>query len=143
MRNPKRGALPFWLESRPLPERGYSTWAAGWGDFRLWLLCHGIAVDYHGIDIAPRMVEAAKNRQPDAVGLSVQGHPPTNSRQVAVTITCWQAGIFCFRKNEPLEDMRRTVEAMFRLCERGVAFNSLSLWRGDLRKMSSTPTRSK
>ena len=58
----------------------------GLGDFRLWLLCHGIAVDYHGIDIAPRMVEAAKNRQPDAVFLvynslrRTQGRSPLRLR---------------------------------------------------------------
>ena len=99
----------------------------GLGDFRLWLLREGTAVDYHGIDIAPFMVEAAKKRQLDtafSVG-TVSDELAAGHRYDYV----FASGIFYFRKDEPFEYMRQTVQAMFGLCERGVAFNSLSLWR--------------
>jgi SAM-dependent methyltransferase len=99
----------------------------GLGDFRLWLLRNGTAVDYHGIDIAPSMVEFAKNRQPDAAfSVSTLSDELKAGHRYDYVFA---SGIFCFRKNEPFDYMQRTVQAMFHLCERGVAFNSLSLWR--------------
>lgn len=99
----------------------------GLGDLRLWLLRNGIAVDYCGLDIAPRMVEAARSRQPEAefsVG-TVFTELESGRRHDYVVAS----GIFYNRHDQPFNYLRQAVQAMFRLCNRGVAFNTLSAWR--------------
>jgi SAM-dependent methyltransferase len=83
-------------------------------------------VHYTGVDITPKMIEAARARFPEArfETQDVLSEPwPAGSYDYVVS-----SGIFYRRKAEPFGFLQRMVAEMFRLCRRGVAFNSLSAW---------------
>ncbi len=99
----------------------------GLGDFLLWLQRARIQADYSGIDMTPAMIELAKRRMPDGkfqvANLLVQ--PGLLQQQYDFVFA---SGVFTHRQQNPTAYLRDMVRAMFALCRRALAFNSLSLW---------------
>ena len=98
----------------------------GLGDFFLWLEREGISVEYTGIDLTPDIATAAAARLPKAniKNTTVLDLVKTGERFDYV----FSSGIFYLRQEAPMEYLQHSVTAMFQLCRKAVAFNSLSSW---------------
>jgi SAM-dependent methyltransferase len=99
----------------------------GQGDLLYYLKNNNIECSYTGYDITPRMIEVAKKRFPEAQ-LEVKDildelNPLTSLPQFDYVLA---SGLFYLRKIEPLFYLKTIVNRMFLLCNKGVAFNSLS-----------------
>ena len=98
----------------------------GLADFNEWLKKFRPGVNYSGIDITPEMIIRARTRFPDDdfINASIfDVELPEKKYDFVVA-----SGIFFFRKEKPLEYMLQVINNMFRLCKKGIAFNSLSVW---------------
>lgn len=97
----------------------------GFGDFYDWLNSYFVNITYSGIDITPTMVEAASRRYP---GISFQKCDifdlPIDRKFDYIVAS----GIFVYREQDPERYMFETIETMWKLAKKGVAFNSLSCW---------------
>jgi SAM-dependent methyltransferase len=99
----------------------------GLGDLRAYLDRQGIAADYTGLDITPDMVAAAASRFPGVpfhCGSLLGGFATPSGHFDFV----FASGIFYLREESPFDHLKATVEQMFALCRKGVAFNCLSAW---------------
>jgi RimJ/RimL family protein N-acetyltransferase/ubiquinone/menaquinone biosynthesis C-methylase UbiE len=97
----------------------------GLGDFLLWTKRRGTEIDYTGLDVTPGMVEFCREQH--------RGH-----RFETGDIATWNleaagaydfviaSGIFYDRPESGHEYMERAVRAMFRLCRKGIAFNTIT-----------------
>lgn len=98
----------------------------GLADFYDWLQINIPFVDYHGIDLTGEMVRQTKERFPE---LSIENKIIFDiSSEKAVYDFVVASGIFYLRQENPLEYMLKTIEKMFELAKKGIAFNSLSTW---------------
>jgi len=95
----------------------------GFADLDSWLKARNLPVDYTGIDISPDILEKG-----------IEGNPELNLRQGEIFDFDWQPQSFDWvllsgTLNWDLGDngayALRVIEAMFRLCSKGVAFNML------------------
>ncbi len=101
----------------------------GMGDIYDYLDRHFHVRDgYLGIDITPRMVEAATARYPEGRFIADDILNPRTSIPRADFVLA--SGIFALLKLdlEPHRIMTDLIAAMFHLCKEGLAFNSLSSW---------------
>ncbi len=100
----------------------------GLGDFFDWSVKANLAIDYTGIDITPAMIDHARRRFPSArfevANLLESTSSPARFDYVV------SSGIFNLREIEPREYLRDITSAMFRLCKKAIAFNTLSAWAG-------------
>ncbi len=99
----------------------------GLADFYNWLNKHGISVEYTGIDITPAMIEKAALRFPDlslSVGNLLKDYLKTQNEYDYV----FASGIFYRRIEAPYEFFKNMILQMYKICTKGVAFNSLSAW---------------
>jgi ubiquinone/menaquinone biosynthesis C-methylase UbiE len=99
----------------------------GLADFYYWLCKRKVLVDYTGIDITPAMIEKAALRFPDlplSVGNLLRDFPKTENEYDYV----FACGIFYRRSEAAYEFFEDMILKMYRLCVKGVAFNSLSTW---------------
>jgi SAM-dependent methyltransferase len=99
----------------------------GLGDLYGYLGRLGIAAAYSGLDITPDMVTAAGKRFPAVpfhCGSLTGGFaaPPGGFDYILAS------GIFYLREEAPFAYLTATVERMFALCRKGIAFNCLSTW---------------
>jgi 2-polyprenyl-3-methyl-5-hydroxy-6-metoxy-1,4-benzoquinol methylase len=121
--------LRFEVLSQAYPLEGLRVLdvGCGLGDFWGWAREHNLELEYTGIDITPKMVEMARRRFPEVqfelCNLLDDGHFQKKRYDVVLA-----SGIFAHRRLVPFMYMQRMVKAMFSLCNRAVAFNSLSLW---------------
>ena len=104
----------------------------GLGDFYSWLQKNIPEVDYHGIDITAAMINEAKKKNPDLqienkLIFDIKEKEPLYDYVIA-------SGIFYLRKDKPFEYMLSTIEKMFQLSKKGIAFNSLSTWSKKINK---------
>ena len=97
----------------------------GLGDFYNWLEKKNIQTNYKGIDITPKMIEKAKERFPN-VNFEVKNilEELENQRYDYV----FASGIFYLVEHQPFEFMKKMIQKMFEMAEKGIAFNSLSSW---------------
>jgi SAM-dependent methyltransferase len=94
----------------------------GVGHFAGWLLERDFAGTYTGIDVLPEMVERAQQTYPEL---------RFETANFLDDPTRWQADLIIASGIFHLSDMalmKETISAMFEICGRGVAFNSLSAW---------------
>jgi SAM-dependent methyltransferase len=101
----------------------------GMGDLYDYLDRHfHVGEGYLGIDITPRMVEAAKARYPAGRFIADDILNPRTSIPRADFVLA--SGIFALLKLDldPYRIMTDLIVAMFNLCKEGLAFNSLSSW---------------
>jgi len=98
----------------------------GLADFNEWLQKNRPGVNYSGVDITPEMITRAKARFPDVdfsnATIFDMGTPDGSFDYLVAS------GIFVFRKENPDFYLLSTIQKMFSLCKKGIAFNSLSLW---------------
>jgi SAM-dependent methyltransferase len=96
----------------------------GLGDFHAWQVRRGLNMDYHGVDITPGMVAAARARFPGVdfrVGNVLEDKLESFDYVLA-------SGLFYLRQHEPQQFMEQVITRLFEVCRKGVAFNSLSDW---------------
>lgn len=111
-----------------LADRTVLDVGCGLGDFYVWLTRRGPGCRrYLGIDITPGMIDTAKQRFP-GIQFSVGSSLEIDRLGKECIDYVFASGIFCLRKVEPFEFMKKTIRNMFMVCGRGVAFNSLSSW---------------
>jgi RimJ/RimL family protein N-acetyltransferase/SAM-dependent methyltransferase len=123
--------LRFEVLAAVAPLRGASVLdvGCGLGDFCQWATDADMEVRYTGIDIAPRMVEAARRRLPTArfeLCNLLEAKPPDDAYDYVLA-----SGVFAKRRRAPSEFMNHLAGLMFGLCRKAVAFNSLSAWAPD------------
>lgn len=98
----------------------------GLAHFYDWLKRQDIRVNYTGVEMTPALAEQAALRFPDARIICADfqsfAAPPESFDFV------FASGIFAHRHSGPERYLEASVEKMFGLCCRGVAFNSLSGW---------------
>lgn len=97
----------------------------GLGDLYEWLGIQKINTAYHGVDITPKMVEAATKRFP-GVRFEVASVKDISVSQLYDFV--FASGIFYLVETDPFAHMQQTIATMFSLCKQGIAFNSLSDW---------------
>jgi SAM-dependent methyltransferase len=95
----------------------------GQGDLFGWLRRRGVRLHYPGIDLAPRMIEIAGRRYPEAE-FRVAGPEGIDGRYDYVLAS----GVFAHRRFRPRDYLEAVVWRMFERCTRAVGFNSLSAW---------------
>ena len=124
----KKQALRFKILSEigDLREQSVLDVGCGLSHFYRYLNRKGVTLDYTGLDITPAMVDRSADLFPECkflVGdlLSAEVEPQGYDYVMA-------NGIFVFRKTDPQKYMFDTVEAMFRLAKKGIAFSCLSAW---------------
>jgi ubiquinone/menaquinone biosynthesis C-methylase UbiE len=99
----------------------------GLADFYSWLAEHGISVEYNGIDITAAMIKNAASRYPElslSVGNLLNDFKINENEYDYV----FASGIFYRRFEAPYRFFEDMISQMYRLCTKGVAFNSLSMW---------------
>jgi SAM-dependent methyltransferase len=95
----------------------------GLADFYEFLKTRGIRVDYSGIEIIPAFVRHIKQARPEAK--VVAGDFLDDSFEGEWDYV-FAGGIFYREVSDSLDLMRRSIAKMFKMCRKGVAFNSLS-----------------
>lgn len=105
---------------------GFSVLDVGCGlaDLYAFMEHRGINIDYMGCDITPQMIERARKRFPELrlEVLDILAEPEPTERFDFVLAS----GIFYLRWENPLAYLEAMVSRMFKLCRRGMAFNTLS-----------------
>lgn len=107
-----------------LSERRVLDVGCGLADLYAYLAANGIAVRYTGYDTAPQMLDSAQRRFPDLTMHAVdvaRHHVPAAQFDYVVA-----SGLFNLRREGAYGYVAAMVEQMYRVCRRGVAFNSLS-----------------
>ena len=98
----------------------------GLGDFYAWLKARDGALRYTGIDITPSMIAAARELYPGAEfetrDLIDRPYP------MGCFDFVFASGVFYLRTDQGLAYVSTLVEAMFKACRVGLAFNCLSQW---------------
>ncbi|MGB0697348.1 MAG: class I SAM-dependent methyltransferase [Rhodospirillaceae bacterium] len=98
----------------------------GTGDLCDWLSKRGLRVRYVGLDMVPAMIKHCQTRYPGHnFVLGDLGDPALSRKEDAVDWVL-ASGLFAHRKEDPFPDMLALVAKMYRICRKGVAFNSLS-----------------
>ncbi len=97
----------------------------GLGDLRAYLLKRGIQVDYTGVDVSEKMVEAARQRQPDGRFLQADlfGGTPVFPEDSFDVVYC--SGIFNLDLGNNVAFVPRAVGLFLRLARRCVVCNML------------------
>jgi SAM-dependent methyltransferase len=97
----------------------------GFADFADFLAARHAGVDYHGIDLSPRMVAEARRLHPalDIRNLNLTAFADIQSYDVVTA-----NGIFYLLGDDAWAMMQQLIGRMFRLARRAVAFNTLSTW---------------
>jgi len=98
----------------------------GLADLNAWLIENRSGVEYAGIDLTRGMVERAQARFPNAKIMNKTIFD--EDLPMGPFDYLYASGIFVFRKDNPESYLFSTVQKMFELCKKGVAFNSLSSW---------------
>jgi SAM-dependent methyltransferase len=102
----------------------------GVGDFYGWLRGQGFKGSYSGLDIAPGVVQSARQRHKSVefiAGDLLIGDTVAPDRYDYIVAS----GIFAKRPESGGPYLEAVVAKMFGLCRKGVAFNSLSSWAPD------------
>lgn len=97
----------------------------GLGDFYDWLKRSGIITKYTGIDITPKMIEISAQRFPEA---SFNIANLLDKNEMGHFDFVFASGIFTHRQIDSLSVFETMIKKMFAVCNRAVAFNSLSNW---------------
>lgn len=98
----------------------------GLADLNAWLIEHIPGVEYSGIDLTPGMVKSAQARFPN---VKVSNNTIFDLDSSFKTFDYLVAsGIFVFRQENPRDYMFSTIKAMYKICTKGISFNSLSAW---------------
>lgn len=98
----------------------------GLADLNAWLIKHRPGVDYSGIDLTPGMVKSAQSRFPNVKISNNTIFDLDSSFQPFDYLVA--SGIFVFRQENPRDYMFSTIKAMYKICTKGISFNSLSAW---------------
>lgn len=110
----------------------------GMGDFKTFLDQRGVAVDYTGWDICAPLIERARARHP-GVRFAVRdilADPPAESFDIVVC-----SGALTLRLPDHEAWVQAMLQAMFRLCRRGMVFNLLSAYYAHDNPMAAAPGR--
>jgi ubiquinone/menaquinone biosynthesis C-methylase UbiE len=95
----------------------------GFADFKSWIEGQGRDVSYTGVDLSPDLINAAREKHPDATLFCGE----LNDFNFASASFDWV--VLSGALNEQLHDdgayARRMISSMFDLCRKGVAFNLL------------------
>lgn len=109
------------------PDSSVMDIGCGLGDFCGWLKKQGIKTDFTGVDITEAMVEHSRKTYPDAkftcLNVLEMEHPEEWAHDYV-----FASGLFSKRAKAGMPYMKTTIERMFLLCRKGLAFNSLSGW---------------
>ncbi|HSB52182.1 MAG TPA: class I SAM-dependent methyltransferase, partial [Dissulfurispiraceae bacterium] len=93
------------------------------GDFLGFLAGKGIEVDYTGLDLNPRLIEAAREKHPGSTFRVFDIDRDTLDGKFDYIVLC---GVFNLRVEGLDETIRRTLKILFDHCTIGLAFNALS-----------------
>lgn len=98
----------------------------GLGHFREWLTERSIHVSYTGLDITGRLIDQARMRAPQCEFIldSILSHDFQGRKFDYV----FASGLFADYPKGGIHWMTQAIASMWSLCNKGLAFNSLSLW---------------
>lgn len=99
----------------------------GLADFYDFLKASGLNVDYRGIEVVPAFVRQIRKSRPEA---RVETGDFLEESFGGEWDYVFASGIFYREVSDSLALMRKSIEKMFRMCRRAVAFNSLSAYAG-------------
>jgi SAM-dependent methyltransferase len=139
----ERGAVPEGVDwkSREAQEQAFAVFAhdviepgssvldvgCGLAHLADWLEAHGFAGSYTGVDIAPRMIEAARERRPDLDLRAVDVLEDDLGRRFDNVVAC---GVFTEHFDVPYDEfdlfVERLVARMWELADVSVSFNMLT-----------------
>lgn len=113
----------------------------GLADFYEWMKVSKFNFKYTGIDITPEMAKKAQARFPNISIINTTIFDNFNSNRCFDYVMA--SGIFVFREKNPEQYLFSTIKKMFSLCDKGIAFNSLSSWSKDqaIDEYYADPTR--
>lgn len=101
----------------------------GTGDFLAYLRERGFEGRYVGIDLTPAMIEAASKRFPgERFAVASIGDAAGLSREAFASDFVVSSGVFYYRQADPERFLHESLERLFPLARRCLAFNSLSTW---------------
>ncbi len=111
-------------EVLPLTRKSVLDVGCGFADFADFLQLHFDGVSYHGVDITPAMVEAARLRHPqlDITQKDILQNDPGGPYDLVTA-----NGIFYLLGDDAENVMYRLIARMYDLSREAVAFNTLSL----------------
>jgi SAM-dependent methyltransferase len=120
-------AAKFKVLAEALPLNGASVLDVGCGfaDFADFILALHRDVEYHGIDVSPRMVEEARKLHP---GVDIRNENLTSVKGESKYDLVVANGIFYLLGEDAWGAMQQLIKRMFILARRAVAFNTLSTW---------------
>lgn len=96
----------------------------GFADYAIFLKEKFANVNYEGVDLSPDMIQKATGLHPDLKLRTLDILKDDVSRYDLVTAN----GIFYLLKDNPCATMRMLISRMYELCNKAIAFNSLSNW---------------
>ena len=100
----------------------------GLGDLYEWLKLNDIDIEYSGVDITPAMIDFARKRFPNVnfiEGNGCNAFEDLNKRFDFILAS----GIFAHRQKNPVGFLKDSIKDMFKISNKGIAFNCLSAWR--------------
>ena len=97
----------------------------GLGDFLLWSRKRNLGIDYTGLDVTPGMVDFCRLHHE---GYHFENGDITEWNPIAANVYDFviASGIFYDRPESGGDYMKEAVSAMFRLCRKGVVFNTIT-----------------
>lgn len=99
----------------------------GLGDLWGWLKKSGKSAHYTGLDITSQMVKLAEERFPDAV-FKLGNLLEFADEFIGKYDYVMASGIFAHMESSSFLFMQKMIARMFDICNKAVAFNSLSMW---------------
>jgi SAM-dependent methyltransferase len=101
----------------------------GLGDFYGYLRGRNFVGRYTGVDLVPELIEAARARHPGAHFIAADVLNPDLALESHDYVVA--SGLFDYRTPDSAKRLPRTVERLFDLCHRGLAWNALNVAQPD------------
>lgn len=109
------------------PEDSVLDVGCGLGDLYHWFNSKGFSIEYSGIDITADMIKFASERFPDISFIEGSGCNLFVKQKKNFDFVL-ASGIFTHRQKKPLEFFQDTIKDMYKISNKGIAFNCLSSW---------------
>ena len=97
----------------------------GFADFNLWLKKNKKRVNYFGIDIVPEMIYEAKKKHKKSI-FYCGSFLENKDIELQKFDYVFASGIFTFNKKKGNSILKKTVFKMWKMSEKGIAFNCLN-----------------